>query len=150
MWSTPGFLPESIGIYIYPDGRIACIEDGVDQIADRVQVYDLVGFVAQIHSSQDQKSHLVSIINGMACLPPCQTLLTTGAVEVFEDKTGQSRWHLFNDFAVQELEKEDALSFNPSWKTPVVLVYQARPFRKIDDTWKVSLDPICLWSEGSL
>ena len=72
------------------------------------------------------------------------------------------RWHLFNDFTVQEMTAKEALHFDPAWKTPVILVYQVRhrrerdvegnpiDFRKFDDNWKGSLDPSCLYDAGSL
>ena len=71
-------------------------------------------------------------------------------------------WYLFNDFAVQKISTEEALHFEPSFKTPVILAYQVRcrrdsdvegqliDYRKLDDNWKVSLDPSCLYDAGSL
>jgi PAB-dependent poly(A)-specific ribonuclease subunit 2 len=70
-WSTPGCLPEEIGVII-DQGQFFCYEGedlklhlqrGIHNIA----VYSLIGFVADIDSGQHQKSHLVSLVNGL-CL----------------------------------------------------------------------------------
>ena len=64
IWSTPGFLPERLGTFIHPDGRVTVVEENLEQLGDNIQTYELIGFVAHIRSAQDQKSHLVSLING--------------------------------------------------------------------------------------
>ena len=71
LWATPGFLPESIGMFLQPDGQVHCLEGNLDQsmLHHSLYIHDLVGFVAKIHSTQDQKAHLVSLINGLATRP---------------------------------------------------------------------------------
>jgi len=72
-WGTPGWLPREIGI-IVTGGQFYCYEGqdlklhlqrGVYDIA----VYELVGLVADINSGENQKSHLVSLINGQSFSP---------------------------------------------------------------------------------
>lgn len=67
-WSTPGCLPEEIGVII-DKGQFFCFEGKDLQLhLERgiysMIVYSLVGFVADVDSGQHQKSHLVSLING--------------------------------------------------------------------------------------
>lgn len=69
LWSRPGWLPREIGI-IVQQGQLFCYE-GSDLQSHLhrgkypIQVYELVGIVAEINSGEQQKSHLVSIVNGM-------------------------------------------------------------------------------------
>jgi len=70
IWATPNFLPREIGI-IVSGGQFYCYEGQDLQLhlqrgVYAITVYDLVGYVADIHS-EDQSSHLVSMIDGM-CL----------------------------------------------------------------------------------
>ena len=67
-WSEPGWLPDRIGVVV-DSGKFFCLQGedlrghlrkGIHEIT----VYDLVGVVADIHSGENQKSHLVSLING--------------------------------------------------------------------------------------
>lgn len=68
LWSRPGWLPREIGI-IVQHGQFFCYE-GKDLQAHlqrgkfAIEVYELVGVVADVQISEHQKSHLVSIING--------------------------------------------------------------------------------------
>jgi PAB-dependent poly(A)-specific ribonuclease subunit 2 len=70
IWATPGWLPEEIGIVIDREGQFFCFE-GADlrlhlaRGLHPIKVYSLVGVAADIDSGQHQKSHLVSLINGM-------------------------------------------------------------------------------------
>jgi PAB-dependent poly(A)-specific ribonuclease subunit 2 len=49
-------------------------------------------------------------------------------------------WHIFNDFLVQPIPKEEALRFD-NWKTPSVLAFQLKTMsHKIDDRWKDQMD----------
>lgn len=66
LWSAPEFLPESIGLHVYQDGRVFCTQQGLDDKTDRFSIFDLVGVIVQIFNARDQKSHLVSLINGTA------------------------------------------------------------------------------------
>ena len=69
LWSTPGWLPEEIGIII-DKGQFFCYE-GVDlklhlqRGIHNITVYSLVGMAVNVESGQSQKSHLVSLINGI-------------------------------------------------------------------------------------
>ncbi len=68
LWSTPGWLPREIGI-IVEAGQFFCYE-GEDlslhllRGQHYINVYELVGMVADINSGEHQKSHLVSITDG--------------------------------------------------------------------------------------
>lgn len=70
LWSIPGWLPEKIGLCI-DKGRIFCLEGEALRASQRnrqsrpLVVYDLVGLVADVNSGENQKSHMVSVINGM-------------------------------------------------------------------------------------
>jgi PAB-dependent poly(A)-specific ribonuclease subunit 2 len=53
---------------------------------------------------------------------------------------------MFNDFHVKLLPTEEALAFNSTWKTPVVINYQLKEFdNKIDHTWVERLDTSLLY-----
>lgn len=69
-WSIPGWLPEEIGIII-DGGAFYCYQgDDLKSLIQRrsqaIAVYSLIGIAADIDSGQNQKSHLVSLINGMS------------------------------------------------------------------------------------
>ena len=99
-------------------------------------VYDLVGIVSELDIPEHQKPHLVSFIN-----------VSVSARE----PQPRSSWHLFNDFLVTEVDRDEALRFNQPWKMPCVLAFQARDARHaIDDTWKNYLDTTLLFREWSL
>jgi len=140
LWAIPGWLPEQVGVVV-DNGQIMCYEG--DDLKARIQnnmpgllVYDLVGVVSEIDIPEHQKPHLVSFIN-----------VSISARE----KQERNRWHLFNDFLVTEVDKDEALRFNQPWKVPCVLSYQVRDARHaIDDTWKLSLDTTLLFREWSL
>lgn len=69
LWSIPGWLPERIGIGI-DKGRVLCLEGEALRVSQRNRqsgpliIYDLVGLVADVNSGENQKSHMVSLING--------------------------------------------------------------------------------------
>ncbi|WEW58180.1 poly(A)-specific ribonuclease [Emydomyces testavorans] len=138
-WSIPGWLPEKIGIMI-EDNQIQCYEG--EQLRIRQQnnfeglvVYELVGLVAEIDIAEQKKPHLVSFIDTSisACEP-----------------TKQSSWHLFNDFLVTEVSKEEVFSFSQPWKSPCTLAYQISTGRHgLDDSWKNELDTTLLFYECS-
>ncbi|KAE9964692.1 hypothetical protein EG327_000795 [Venturia inaequalis] len=91
-----------------------------------MQVYELVGVVADINSGENQKPHLVSMINVAASSP---------------DRTATDQWHLFNDFLVTPITKEEALRFDPAWKLPSVITYQLKEMNHVvDDSWMNNLD----------
>ena len=69
LWAIPGWLPEQIGIII-EGGQVSCFEGENLRNLQRMRhnyaitVYELVGVVAEISSKENQKSHLVSLVNG--------------------------------------------------------------------------------------
>lgn len=137
-WSHPGWLPDRIGVSI--DGnKFVCFEKEdlrlhLEKKMYNIKVYDLVGVVADVHSAEQQRPHLVSIIN----------------VNIADkESTEEADWHLFNDFLVRKLAKEEALQF-PTWKVPAVLAFQASGGRHaIDDSWKETLDTSLLFTDWS-
>ena len=139
-WATPAWLPDSIGVSV-DDGKFFCFE-GEDlrlHLAKGmhvIKVYDLVGVVVDVTSSEHQKSHLVSLIN----------------VDISaRESTKSSNWHLFNDFLVRQVPKEEALSFPSSWKSPTVIAFQVNTARHgVDDTWKSTLDTTLLYHHWSI
>lgn len=111
--------------------------------------------VVDVNSGEHQKSHLVSLINGLYPRRTnlvAQSNLMVTTVAISEKKsTQQNQWHLFNDFLVRETPTADALHFEPSWKMPVILIYQIKTSRHaIDDSWKNFLDTRCLFYESSI
>jgi PAB-dependent poly(A)-specific ribonuclease subunit 2 len=140
LWAIPGWLPEEVGVLV-ENGQIMCFEG--DDLRTRVRnntpgliIYELVGSVAEIDITEHQKPHLVSFIN-----------VSISAREPEE----KSRWHLFNDFLVTEVDKDEALKFNQPWKIPCVLAYQVKNARHcVDDSWKKALDTTLLFHEWSM
>lgn len=137
LWSTPNWLPQEIGI-IVDQGNFYCFEGQdlklhLQRGAFEIMVYELIGVVADINSGEHQKPHLVATIN-------------TAPSSRNADGTTEDKWHLFNDFLVRPIPKEEALRFEPSWKLPSVLTYQLKSARgKIDDSWKDMLDTSILY-----
>lgn len=134
LWGTPGWLPDEIGIII-EQGQFFCYE-GEDLVLHlqrgihNITVYSLIGLAADVDSGQHQKSHLVSLVNVAHSQPTPQT---------------EDSWHLFNDFLVRPIKKEEAISFNTSWKLPSVIAFQIKEANnQIDDSWKQSLDTTLL------
>lgn len=140
LWAIPGWLPDAVGV-IVDNGQVMCFEG--EDLRLRIQnntpgllVYDLVGLVSEIDIQEHQKPHLVSFIN----------------VSVSDrEPQDRSRWHLFNDFLVTEVDRDEALRFTQPWKQPCVLAFQVRDARHaVDDSWKNSLDTTLLFREWSL
>ncbi|KAF1911381.1 PAB-dependent poly(A)-specific ribonuclease subunit PAN2 [Ampelomyces quisqualis] len=135
LWSIPNWLPQEVGI-IVDQGQFYCFEGQdlklhLQRGVFDIMVYELVGVVADINSGEHQKPHLVATIN-------------TGPSS--REPEAEDKWHLFNDFLVRPVPKEEALRFEPSWKLPSVLTYQLKTARnKIDDSWKESLDTSMLY-----
>ncbi|OOF98956.1 hypothetical protein ASPCADRAFT_204652 [Aspergillus carbonarius ITEM 5010] len=140
LWGIPGWLPEEVGIVI-DGGQILCFEG--EELKMRIQakmpglvIYELVGLVCEIDIPEHQKAHLVSFINV--------------SISSREPET-KNRWHLFNDFLVTEVDKDEALRFNQPWKMPCVVAFQVRDGRHaMDDTWKSTLDTTLLFRDWSL
>ena len=68
LWSTPNWLPQEIGI-ICGNGQFFCyegqdLEVHVRRKVHQIMVYELVGVVADVSSAENQKSHLVGMVNG--------------------------------------------------------------------------------------
>ena len=137
LWSIPNWLPQEIGI-IVDQGNFYCFEGQdlklhLQRGAFNILVYELVGLVADINSGEHQKPHLVATIN-------------TTPSSRDADATTEDKWHLFNDFLVRPIPKEEALRFEPSWKLPSVLTFQLKTARgDIDDSWKDMLDTSILY-----
>ncbi|KAJ5387689.1 hypothetical protein N7509_010230 [Penicillium cosmopolitanum] len=140
LWAIPGWLPDAVGVLI-DNGQVACFEG--DELNLRIQsntpglvVYDLVGLVSEIDIPEHQKPHLVSFVN----------ISLSG-----REQPEKSRWHLFNDFLVTEVDQDEALRFTQPWKQPCVLAFQVRDTNHaVDDSWKKSLDTTLLFREWSL
>ncbi|KAG9653830.1 hypothetical protein KCU64_g7625, partial [Aureobasidium melanogenum] len=135
LWSTPGWLPQEIGVVVQ-NGQFFCYEGSdlkyhLQRGFYDIMVYELVGMVVDINSADNQKSHLVSLINVAPSSP---------------DPADQDQWHLFNDFLVRSTTSEEALRFDMNWKLPSILTYQAKSASHvIDDSWKENLDPSLLY-----
>ena len=140
-WSQQNWLPDEIGIMVNAAGDPLCYEgDRLHHLRDNtnVTVYELVGLVADINSTPGQKSHLVAFINVSISEPP-------------RAERDGNEWHMFNDFLVRKVTKEEALRFDTSWKSPVIFAYQMRAYRHTrDDSWKAHPDISCLYNLGSL
>ena len=60
-------------------------------------------------------------------------------------------WHLFNDFLVRKVMKDDALKFPSTWKIPSIVSYQLSTARQtVDDSWKTNLDTTLLYYDWSI
>ena len=67
------------------------------------------------------------------------------------DPAEKDQWHLFNDFLVRRVAREEALRFAPSWKVPAILAYQVlSASHAVDDSWKDSLDTTLLYYDWSI
>ncbi|EEH45016.1 PAB-dependent poly(A)-specific ribonuclease subunit PAN2 [Paracoccidioides brasiliensis Pb18] len=140
LWGTPGWLPEEVGILL-EDGRIQCFEG--EELKTRQKndipsfmVYELVGLVAEIDIPDHHKPHLVSFIN---------------VAISSRDTSEMDRWHLFNDFLVTEVSRDEVFAFSQTWKTPCSLAYQVQTARHgVDDSWKDELDTTLLFYEWSM
>jgi PAB-dependent poly(A)-specific ribonuclease subunit 2 len=137
LWSTPGWLPEEIGI-IVEQGQFFCYEGEdlklhLQRGYHNITVYSLIGMAVNIESGNTQKAHLVAMVNVAHAEP---------------ESSGQSQWHLFNDFHVRSVATEEALTFNTSWKAPSVVTYQVKEANnKIDTNWKAHLDTSLLYQD---
>lgn len=154
-WANPGWIPEEIGVYL-ERGGVRCMEGEVlngYRNYPGLLVYELVGVVADVISRPGHRSHLVSLINGKRSMVAfCIRWLMPSTVAISERTLQhQSQWHIFNDFMVREVEKEEALRFAPSWKTPIILTYQVKRTRpQVDDSWRNAIDARSLYLKGSL
>lgn len=62
---------------------------------------------------------------------------------------GESSWHLFNDFLVRPVTREEALDFTPKWKVPSVLCFQLKSDHSsaVDNSWKHNIDTSLLYQD---
>jgi PAB-dependent poly(A)-specific ribonuclease subunit 2 len=152
MWSTPGWLPEEIGIII-DNGQLYCYEGGDLRLhllrsAHNITVFELVGIVADVHQSDNQASHLVSMVNGKCYISRSVCQLTVEVAISEREPQMESQWHLFNDFLVRKISPQEALRFSPSWKLPSVLTFQIKEARnRIDDSWLHNLNTEILYND---
>ncbi|KAK4242788.1 ubiquitin carboxyl-terminal hydrolase-domain-containing protein [Achaetomium macrosporum] len=137
LWSTPGWLPEEIGV-IVDQGQFFCFEGEdlklhLQRGIHNITVYSLIGMVINIESSAPQKTHLVGMIN---------------VAHAEATPTGESKWHLFNDFSVRPVSAAEALRFNAAWKMPAVLLFQMKAANnKSNMDWKTKLDTSILYQD---
>ncbi|TGZ84439.1 hypothetical protein EX30DRAFT_356743 [Ascodesmis nigricans] len=134
-WSTPGWVPDKIGFFINQKHLNAWQGADLERLIARnnqqldLKVYELVGFVVEI--KEDERKHMVSVIN------------------VGHTEGGDAQnWHIFNDFLVRRISKEEAFDFTPKWKLPSVVCYQLKSDRcHIDNSWREKLDTYILYSD---
>ncbi|TLD28920.1 hypothetical protein PspLS_03861 [Pyricularia sp. CBS 133598] len=139
LWATPGWLPEEVG-FIIDKEHIFCYEGAeLDWLIKngkyKLYVYSLMGLVVNIEPGPTFKPHPVAIINAAHSEP---------------QKPPKSQWHLFNDFHVKPISTREALTFNTSWKTPLVVMFQLKAANNhIDSTWLQRLDTSILYQDQS-
>lgn len=68
LWSTPGWLPDEIGI-IVEQGQFFCYEGEdlklhLQRGIHNITVYSLIGAAISIEGGTGQKPHLVSVVDG--------------------------------------------------------------------------------------
>src|SRR5262249_53925789 len=64
-----------------------------------------------------------------------------------ENRT-QPRWHIFNDFSVYPVSRDETLDFSPTWKMPSVICFQRKAENNIfDNSWRDYLDTTLLHYE---
>ena len=80
--------------------------------------------------NKDRRSHLVAIVKGkhpsvyrMTCLPEP---VTVPEAEQRDDLL--SPWFVFNDFSVQNISEEEALSFPGKWKVRQIYTLKSLAF----------------------
>lgn len=139
-WSTPEWLPHEIGLtlnnkllHVWQGEDLKRVEKRSNDQAD-LKIYELIGFVAEVREEEERRKHMISFINV--------------ALSSMDRQEGESNWHVFNDFLVQPIKKEEALDFTPKWKMPSVLCFQLKSSRcLIDNSWKNSIDTWLLYSD---
>ncbi|KAI1129895.1 PAB-dependent poly(A)-specific ribonuclease subunit PAN2 [Nemania abortiva] len=135
LWATPGWLPEEIGI-IVDNGNFFCYEGEdlklhLQRGIHNITVYSLTGLTVNIDGGKQQQSHLVAMANVAHSAPTAPN---------------KSQWYLFNDFHVKPIPPKEALTFNTSWKTPSVIIYQVKAANnRLDSSWKRNLDARLLY-----
>ncbi|KAK7689093.1 hypothetical protein QCA50_007784 [Cerrena zonata] len=75
-------------------------------------LYELRGLVVQVITKAKQgPTHLVALIK----VPEAEST---------QQGDEDSSWYIFNDFSVQNISEEEALSFPGSWKVPAILYFE--------------------------
>ncbi|KAK5083739.1 poly(A)-specific ribonuclease [Lithohypha guttulata] len=140
LWENPGWLPTEVGVMMQNRGIYVFegteLQTQLRNKASSIIVYELVGFVADIDTTERQQPHLVSLVN----------------VDVSSRKDSPKNkwstdWHLFNDFLVSPVESREAVCFDRAWKMPSILAYQVKSAHgRVDERWKENMDISLLYS----
>ncbi|KAK4219807.1 ubiquitin carboxyl-terminal hydrolase-domain-containing protein [Rhypophila decipiens] len=142
LWATPGWLPQEIGV-IVDQNQFFCYEgpdlefhlQRAQRAIHKIKVYSLVGMVVNIEGPLPQSQHLAALINVTHSEPAAPPA---------------NKWHLFNDFHVRPVSSADALTFNTTWKSPSVIIYQLKEANNTSDPqWKTKLDTSVLLRDPS-
>ena len=115
------WIPNEITLHRHEDGKISYGHEN-KEISDspvvETKVYDIYGVCSVIlDPSNGQANNIVASIN----VGPTYHARVASPV---------SQWYIFNDFSINMVTQDEALSVNLSWKIPVVLFYQARELPK--------------------
>ncbi|KAK9457055.1 ubiquitin carboxyl-terminal hydrolase-domain-containing protein [Dipodascopsis uninucleata] len=134
IWSQKNFLPLKFETEIADDSlRIKRVSDSTEPSKKaNTELYELVGVVVEVNFGVHD-NHMVSVIR-------------------VPKENGIKEWYLFNDFLVKPFPESEALRFDYTWKTPVVVIYQSCDAKAtvFDDSWKNHLDTSLLYSENAL
>lgn len=66
-WSNSAWLPEEIGVIISEDQFFCYQGEDLKKLVSSghpIDVFELVGFVAEIREDNERNTHLVSLVNG--------------------------------------------------------------------------------------
>jgi PAB-dependent poly(A)-specific ribonuclease subunit 2 len=68
LWSTPGWLPDEIGI-IFDNHQFFCYEGEdlklhLQRGVHNIRVYSLIGVAVNVENGESQRPHFVAVING--------------------------------------------------------------------------------------
>jgi len=75
--------------------------------------------------SKEMRSHLVAIVKGSHFARPIVFLSECVIVPEAEGQDGLlSPWFVFNDFSVQNISEEEALTFPGKWKVRILFVLE--------------------------
>ncbi|ODV97320.1 hypothetical protein PACTADRAFT_66279 [Pachysolen tannophilus NRRL Y-2460] len=126
-WLVPEF-------YAYLNGR-GKIELKSFMIKDNCRKYDLLGYVAEI-TTKDNENNFVSFIK----------------ITENDEKDGDTKqgWYLFNDFLVMPIPEEEVFNLNYWWKKPVILLYRSQESAShaFDfSSWKSHMDDSILYRD---
>ncbi|XP_057379183.1 PAN2-PAN3 deadenylation complex catalytic subunit PAN2-like isoform X3 [Daphnia carinata] len=115
--SSNHWVPSELHCKVQPEGGLVCVKP--NESPDEFLSYSLVAAVCWIDESKLEtkhqgKWHLVSTVQ----IPP-DYLSPKRPKEEHES----SNWFVFNDFAVNPITPDEAISFFPDWKLPCLLFY---------------------------